>query len=491
MGLALGVGVAKIGGLGSLGGCAEPLAEGTGADWNALARLLPGRVLRPGGVDFDDIATPWNLRWSDRPRPEGIVRAASAEDVRTAILWARDNGVPLVARSGGHSYAGYSTTDGLIIDVSTMTEIRYDPASERAFVNAGARNTHVYAALGEVDRTVTHGRCLGVGVAGLVLGGGVGFNMRRIGLTCDQLVETDIVTADGEILKCNASENADLFWAARGAGGGNFGIHTSFTFQTHAAPRLTVFNLVWRTRQEAVLRALLDVLHAAPNELGVKVSVTAKPVASAHAPEIAVNLLGQYAGTKAAFEELLTSVYQVARPDLRPGTEFIEEADYWPGQEKLSEPGHREFAYERSRYVMKPLSDTAIGVIFAHLRAWPETSVGAMWKGFLTGGAIRDVAPNATAFVHRRDWLLSGTEVNWTASDAPEQVKRSMTWMDGFHAAMRPYTSDECYQNFIDDGETDWRRAYYGENLERLVQIKRKHDPRNVFHYAQSVPLTI
>lgn len=211
MGLALGVGVAKIGGLGSLGGCAEPLGEGTGADWNALSRLLPGRVLRPGGVDFDDIATPWNLRWSDRPRPEGIVRAASAEDVRTAILWARDNGVPLVARSGGHSYAGYSTTDGLIIDVSTMTGIRYDAGSERAFVDAGARNMHVYAALGEVDRTVTHGRCLGVGVAGLVLGGGVGFNMRRIGLTCDQLVETDIVTADGEILKCNATENADLF----------------------------------------------------------------------------------------------------------------------------------------------------------------------------------------------------------------------------------------------------------------------------------------
>lgn len=485
-GVALGVGVAGIGGL---TGCGEASAEATSADWNTLARLLPGRVLQPGAAGFDEIATPWNLRWSSRPRPEGIVRAASVEDVRTALLWARDNRVPLVARSGGHSYAAYSTTPGLIIDVSTMSTVRYDPGSERAFVDAGARNSDVYTALGGVGRIVTHGRCLGVGVAGLVLGGGIGFNMRRIGLTCDQLVETDIVTADGELLKCNAAENTDLFWAARGAGGGNFGIHTSFTFETHPAPRLTVFDLVWLTRQEDVLRALLDVLHAAPNELGVKVSVTAKPVAD-RAPEIAVKLLGQYAGTRAAFEALLAPVYAIARPEL-PGADLIEETDYWSGQSRLSERGDREFAYERSRYVMKPLSDTAIGVIFAHLRAWPATGVGAMWKGFLTGGAIRNVAPDATAFVHRRDWLLSGTEVNWVASDAPAQVQRSMAWMDGFHAAMRPYTSDECYQNFIDDGETDWPRAYYGENLERLVRIKRAFDPRNVFQYAQSVPLSI
>ncbi len=490
-GLAVGLGVAKIGGLGGLTGCGDPRVEPNDADWDALARLLPGRVLRQGAAGYEEIATPWNLRWSDRPRPDGIVRATSAEDVRTALRWARDNGVPLVARSGGHSYAGYSTTSGLIIDVSPMTDIRFDASSGRAYVQGGARNAHVYDALGKVNRIVTHGRCLSVGVAGLVLGGGVGFNMRRIGLTCDQLVETDVVTADGELLTCNANENADLFWAARGAGGGNFAIHTSFTFQTHDAPRLTTFNLVWRSRQEEVLRALLDVLHAAPRELGVKVSVTAKPLLGG-APEIAVNLLGQYAGTRQAFEELLAPVYRIARPDLRPDVEFIDEGEYWPSQSKLSETGGREFAYERSRYVMEPLSDAAIGEIFAQLRVWPVTGVGAMWKGFLTGGAIRDVAPDATAFVHRRDWLLSGTEVNWLATDPADQVRRSMAWMDGFHAAMRPYTSDECYQNFIDDSETNWLEAYYGKkNLERLVEIKRKYDPRNVFHYAQSVPLSL
>ncbi len=489
LGVAVGLGFAKIGGL---SGCAAVDVEPTGPDWDALARLVPGRVLRPGAVDFDEIATPWNLRWSSRPRPQGIVRAGSPEDVRTALLWARDNGVPIVARSGGHSYAGYSTTTGLVIDVSTMTGIRYDEASGgRAFVQGGARNANVYQALGGVNRVITHGRCLGVGVAGLVLGGGVGFNMRRIGLTCDQLVETDIVTADGEILTCNATQNEDLFWAARGAGGGNFGIHTSFTFQTHAAPRLCVFSLSWRTRHEEVLRALLDVLYAAPNELGVKVSVTAKPVAGSSTPELAVNLLGQWAGTKAALEELLAPVFAIAPPDVQPGSDLVEETDYWAGQTKLSESGSREHAYERSRYVMKPLSDAAIAVIFAHLRAWPVTGVQAMWKGFLTGGVVRDVAPDATAFVHRRDWLLSGTEINWLASDPTEQVQRSMAWMDGFHAAMRPYTSDECYQNFIDDGEVGWQRAYYGANLERLVAIKRKYDPRNVFRFSQSIPLSI
>lgn len=485
-----GVALASFGSLGSVAhaasGCASSFGA-SGSEWDELERRLPDRVLRPGAADFTEIATPWNLRWSSRPEPQGIVRARSASDVRTAILWARENDVPLVARSGGHSYAGYSTTTGLVIDVSSMTSTRYDAGTGRAFVEGGARNAHVYAALSEVGRTVTHGRCLGVGVAGLVLGGGVGFNMRRIGLTCDQLLETEMVTADGEILRCNASENADLFWAARGAGGGNFGIHTSFVFQTHDAPRLTVFDLAWTTRQEEVLRALLDVLHAAPNELGVKVSVTAKPT-SAGAPEIAVNLLGQYAGPRQACDDLLAPVYAVARPD---GRSRIEESDYWPGQTGLSEKGDREFAYERSRYVMTPLSDAAIAVVFAHMRAWPATGAGAMWKGFLTGGVIRDVAPDATAFVHRRDWLLSGTEVNWLASDSPDRVTRSMAWMDGFHAAMRPYTSDECYQNFIDDAETDWRRAYHGSNLERLVAIKRRYDPENVFRFPQSIPLSL
>jgi FAD/FMN-containing dehydrogenase len=156
------------------------------------------------------------LRFAAR-LPAGIARCASPEDVRTCLHWARSNDVPLAIRSGGHSYAGFSTTSGLMIDVSLMNEVGGLDASGRVRLSGGARNANVYAALRPLGRAITHGRCKGVGVAGLVLGGGIGFSQRLRGLACDQLMETEIVIASGELLRCNAVENADLFWACRGA----------------------------------------------------------------------------------------------------------------------------------------------------------------------------------------------------------------------------------------------------------------------------------
>jgi FAD/FMN-containing dehydrogenase len=159
------------------------------------------------------------------------------------VLWAKANGMPLAIRSGGHSYAGYSTTSGLLIDVSSMNEVGAPDVEGRVRMGGGARNANVYAGLRPANRSITHGRCEGVGVAGLVLGGGIGFSQRRRGLTCDQLVETEIVTAAGERLVCNEKENADLVWACRGGGGGNFGVNVSVTFQTFPVDVMTVFKL--------------------------------------------------------------------------------------------------------------------------------------------------------------------------------------------------------------------------------------------------------
>jgi FAD/FMN-containing dehydrogenase len=159
------------------------------------------------------------------------------------VLWAKANGMPLAIRSGGHSYAGYSTTSGLLIDVSSMNEVGAPDVEGRVRMGGGARNANVYAGLRPANRSITHGRCEGVGVAGLVLGGGIGFSQRRRGLTCDQLVETEIVTAAGERLVCNEKENADLVWACRDGGGGNFGVNVSLTFQTFPVDVMTVFKL--------------------------------------------------------------------------------------------------------------------------------------------------------------------------------------------------------------------------------------------------------
>lgn len=484
-------GIAALGGLAAfdrLGiGPACSTDAVVGIDDAALDKLLPGKVLRAGAADYDRLTTPWNLRWvAQRPKARAIVRAETAEDVAKAIRWARDNGVPVVPRSGGHSYSGYSTTDGLLVDVSKMTSVAFDPSTGIATLGGGARNLDVYQNLPAVNATLTHGRCKHVGVAGLVLGGGVGFNMRRIGLTCDQLVSSVMVTAAGEILTLDATQNPDLFWAARGAGGGNFGVHTEFRIQTSTAPDLVIFNLVWTTKLEEILRALVDVLHDAPRGLGAKLSVLAKRSPSG-SPTLSVSLLGQWVGTEADLRALFASVSAIAEPDTT-GAGFLRTAKYWEGQEALSDEGLPEHMNERSHYCIEKLSGAALALVFERLRAWPGTSASAAWKGFVTGGAVRDVAPDATAFVHRKDWMLSTIELDWTDADSADEVARANAWVDSFHDAMAAHTSNESYQNFIDDAQKDWPRAYHGANLERLIAVKKKVDPTNFFRFAQSIP---
>jgi FAD/FMN-containing dehydrogenase len=452
-----------------------------------LAARLPGRVVRPGSAGFDDFTTPWNMRWiGKRPIASAVVRAESAADVASALRWAGETGTPIAARSGGHSYSGYSSTRGVIVDVSSMTAVTFDAASGQAVVGGGARNTHVYEALRAADRTVTHGRCYRVGVAGLVLGGGVGFNMRRLGLTCDQLVSTDVVLANGQVVRASAAEEPDLFWAARGAGGGNFGIHTSFTFQTAPAVDLAVFDRTYRTRVDELLAKLFEIALDPPRALGLKFNVRATPD-GAGGVAVVLNILGQWAGPMADLQAWLASLDAIATADASVG--FLGTVKYWDGQKVLSDDGLSEFMYERSHYVVDKLGADAVGAIMGRLRAWPSTSLQASWKGFLTGGAIRDVAPDATAFVHRRDWLLSTTEVNWAASDDPARVLDSLLWLDAFHEDMARFTIRESYQNFIDDSQADWQTSYYGANLPRLIALKRRLDPTNKFNYPQSIPL--
>ena len=237
--------------------------------WNELAHRLQGKVLLPGDQWFAAYAQPNNLRY-EALLPQAIALCKNAQDVRTSILFAREYDVPLVARSGGHSYAGYSTTSGLMIHIRMMNRLSFDANTGIATVAGGVRNANVFAALRKGKFAITHGRCPSVGTAGFVLGGGIGFNMRAHGVACDQLRATEIVTADGAIRTVRG--NDDLFWACRGAGGGNFGIHTSFSFQTYEIAPLTVFSLTWNQR-ERVFERLLDVLGDAPATLGSRIKV--------------------------------------------------------------------------------------------------------------------------------------------------------------------------------------------------------------------------
>jgi hypothetical protein len=453
--------------------------------FDTLQRLLDGPLLRPASPGFAEAAVPWNLRYADR-LPAAIARCATLDDIAESLSWAQDNEVPFVTRSGGHSYSGFSTTPGLMIDISQMRGVNYQDG--RVTLGPGARNLTVYDNLRPPSRAVTHGRCANVGVAGLCLGGGIGFNMRLHGLTCDQLVETDILLADGRVLTLSETQNPDLFWAVRGAGGGNFGIHTSMTFQTFAVSTVTAFNISWTDNIAELMVQVMSLLQTAPRELGIKVKVA---VAQTEAGQnrLTFNILGQLVGTPAQLTDILAPLYAVAAPS---GAPMIQELAYWDAQENvLGEEGAPEFSYERSRYVNTALSEQGIETILNNLLAWPGLDGAADWKIFLTGGAIADVAPDATAYVHRQAFGISSVELEWKGTESQTVIEANRQWVDDFHQAMAAFTSNQSYQNFIDASQSNFLRAYYGANLERLVQVKQTYDPGNVFHYPQSIPVSL
>lgn len=449
--------------------------------WKDLATNLEGTLFRPDSPKFAERARPWALRYADK-LPQGIAQCTSETDIRTCLQWAQANKIPLVTRSGGHSYAGYSTTTGLMISVSAMNSVNVDQATGLATLGGGARNRNVYAECKPLGRAVTHGRCKDVGVAGLVLGGGIGFNMRSQGLTCDQLVETKIMLANGRVLTCNEKSYADLFWACRGAGGGNFGIHTSFTFQTFPVDRLTVFQLTWTDRIVDIFKAIQTMTATAPDNLGIKVSITAKK--QANSTVLSLSILGQLTGSIDELNALLAPILFVQKPS----NTTIQNLPYWEAQEFVSEEGLPEYSHERSRFVKGQLSDEALQTIISNLKAWPGTSLAATWKYFLLGGKINQKQPQDMAFVHRGYSMLSSIELEWKPEDFAVMADNEQ-WLSTFHDQMEDYTTAYCYQNFIDPSQKNYLQAYYGDNLPKLQAIKRKYDPTNVFRYPQSIPV--
>ena len=449
------------------------------AAWRGLADRLAGSLLRPGDRSFEVAAEPFNLRYAGT-LPGGIALCRDAEDVATAIGWARENDVPLVARSGGHSYAGYSTTTGLMISLTEIDHASHDASTGIVSIGGGVRNFGLYAALEQVGATLTHGRCPTVGAAGFLLGGGIGFNMRLFGVASDHLVSTDIVTADGTILTASARENSDLFWACRGGGGGNFGINTGFRVNTFPAGPRAYFILRWQEPDERLLAALLAALEQAPPELGSRLSLDTYP----DRPGIELNLIGQLDGSKRDVEDILAPALAMARPGYRE----IEEADYWTVETALlDDDGPFSFS-ERSRFVIDPLGEEFAAAALDWLRRWPGTGDGGHVVLFQTGGRINDTAPDATAFVHRDSRWLAVVAASWLEEDQSDVVERALDWQAAVYGELKRHARGGAYQNFTDPALEDWAEAYYGANLPRLRQIKRLVDPDNVFRFPQSIP---
>ncbi len=469
---------------GFLSGCGDKRTSG--AKWDELAQKLQGRLVRPGDSSYGPLHLPFNRRYAD-VRPEGIASCLDPSDVRESILWAREHDMPVAIRSGGHNYAGYSTTDGLLIDLSRMRRIVVDDGTGVATVQAGARNTGVYAGLQPYEAAISAGRCPTVAIGGLVLGGGIGFSSRKLGLTCDSLRETEIVTADGKILTCNERENEDLFWACRGGSGGNFGVNVSYTFQSTPVKDVSIYDLQWDLEDgEKVLPALQDVVLQAPDDFSCRMGGGRSGKDGGGRSAANVNALGQYFGPREDLLEMLEPVLRLAKPTKK----VIEDKTFWQAKDYFFHNTPTDRFQVKSAFVQKELPEQGIGELLRHVDRWPGSSNedGGGFAMFALGGAISRIPEEKTAYAHRDSRFLLAIDSSWASSDSHRTEQENVDWVEGFADGMRPYTSAYAYQNFIDRSQPDWARAYYGDNLDRLVRIKRHRDPDDFFHFRQSVP---
>jgi FAD/FMN-containing dehydrogenase len=445
----------------------------------------------------------FNSRFDD-VQPMAIAYCASPLDVQHSLAFTRRFDLPLACRAGGHSYGGYSTTTGLVIDVTRMKDVSVDIAAGTATAGAGARLIDVYAALASHGVIVPAGSCPTVGIAGLTLGGGLGVLGRKFGLTCDNLLSAQLIVADGRLLTCDASQESDLFWALRGGGGGNFGVVTSLTFQAHRVDTVALCTLDWPwERAVDVVQAWQNWAPQAPDELWSNCLLLASTNKPAR-PVARVN--GVYVGAEAALQPLVSAL--INRIGLAPSSTYISDVTlleamlieancggltvaecHLPSQDPH---GHlqRDTFGAKSDYFDHVLPEQGIINLvnsLASRQASRELGAGVIALD-ASGGAINRVDPAATAFVHRNSLFSVQYFASWNATDSLAVVEANQQWLADAWQLMRPYASGAAYQNYLDPDLVDWQNAYYGTNLSRLEQIKAAYDPLDLFHFDQSIP---
>jgi FAD/FMN-containing dehydrogenase len=436
-------------------------------------------VLRPGEAGFDAATVPFNRRFATTV-PAGVVSAASVGDVQRAIRWARDVGVGVSVRGGGHSYAGFSVGPGLVLDLGGLNAVSANGSTGLVTAGGGASMADVYAALEPCEMAFALGNGAGVGIGGLTLGGGVGATSRVHGITADALVATTLVSADGELLRCSADENADLFWACRGGGGGNFGVNVSLTFQAQPVSDCATYVLLWRIdAAEKVFSVVQETMRSAPDAFAARVGV------STTGDGAVVSCIGQHLGPASELREILDPIVSVAEPFRT----MVDDRTYWQAKDDLRhETSAGAFAC-RTTVVTKPLPDEAIGAMLSAVRRWPGSgnSDGGGAALFSWGGAVNRIAVGDTAFPHRDAMFLLSMDTSW-AEDDPDAVRESnLDWLAELADTMAPYGSDRSYLNFTDPDLKSWRTAYYGPNYPRLEQIKRRVDPDGFFAFEQGI----
>ena len=446
-----------------------------------IRQAIKGRVIAPNDPGYDDARAVFYGGF-DR-RPAAIIRAADATDVSYAVSFAREKGLELAVRSGGHSNAGHSVSEGgLVLDLRDMRALEINPEDCTAWAQAGLTTGEFTTAAAKYDLAIGFGDTASVGIGGITLGGGVGYLVRKFGLTIDDLLAAEIVTADGKLLTVDAETYPDLFWAIRG-GGGNFGVVTRFQFRLHKVDSVVGGMLILPATPH-VIAAFIDKAQAAPEELSTIANVMPAPPM----PFLPADVHGQlivmasmvYAGEVEAGQRALAPFRAIAEPIadmLRP----MRYPEIYPPEDEDYHPT----AVARTMFV-KRIERPEAEIIVEYLQNSDAVVRAAQLR--VLGGAMVRVPVEATAFAHRQSPIM----VNLAAFyNGPEDKAVRLAWLDNFAASLHQGDSG-AYVNFLgEEGAARVRDAYPGQTWERLVAIKARYDPTNLFQLNQNIPTAI
>ncbi|HTJ05969.1 MAG TPA: FAD-binding oxidoreductase [Caldimonas sp.] len=451
---------------------------------STFQQTLRGRLVRPSDADYDAVRALYNGMIDKRPRL--IARAVDAADVVAAVNFAREQGLLLAIRGGGHNGPGLgSCDDGLVIDLSMMKSVRIDTARKTVRVEPGCTSADVDHATHAFGLAVPFGIVGSTGVAGLTLGGGTGYLTRKHGLTIDNLLEADVVLADGSFVTASAKDNADLFWALRG-GGGNFGVVTSFLFQAHPVKMVFAGPIFWDAAKDgkAVMRRFRDFLSHAPEDLGTFVGLKTvpptDPFPKEHWNTRACAVISCFNGSEAEGRKAMASLLEGLPAPLFDWMGMMP----MPAINALFDPFFPKGLqwYWKGDFV-KTLSDEAIDVHIAQAAQAP--SPFCLMHLYPIDGAVRRVAKNATAWPTRDatySMVIAGIDPD------PKNADALKNWGRAYWKAVHPFNMEGAYVNFMMDDEADGRvQATYGDNYARLAAIKAKVDPKNLFRVNQNI----
>jgi len=446
-----------------------------------------GDVITPGHHDYDDARAVWNGAVKRRPR--AIVRCGDTADVAAAVRFARDRDLEIAVRGGGHNVAGTAVcNDGIVIDLSTMRAVSVDPIERTALVQGGAL-------WGDVDReTQAHGLATtgGIvghtGVGGLTLGGGIGWLMRKHGLTVDNLVEAEVVTAEGETVRASTDDHPDLFWALRG-GGGNFGVVSSFRFTLHpVGPTVLAGPVFWAAEDTTdVLRFYRELADGAPDELGTVIRLGTIPPLPVIDPDLhfrpAIAVASCYAGPVEDGERAVRALRHFGTPlvDLLGPTRYVEH------QSALDDTVPHGWHYHWKATNLTGLSDTIIDIVANH--SYDATSPRSYAAMFHLGGAVARSPRDATAYSGRDVDHNIIIDAAWLPEQDGTVGAAETAWAREFLDALEPHRAG-VYVNFLDsDDDTSRVHEAYGDtNYRRLAEVKATYDPENVFHNNKNIP---